>query len=249
MPGKKLDDIEAILSAADPQLGRLIKMVVPRKWASRDPNKQLCLQLRSAGQRSIISQQLSVKKLPRRFSENSAKHSTTGFTPQKVKSLSPARLRTLGLSQPKARYLHNLADWFSAHGTKLEQDGLSDDDHIALLTAISGIGVWTVQMFLMFHLKRPDILPTGDLGIQKGVQFLYGFRQAPAPRTISVKRRSGTHIAASPAFIYGGRSISEFTRLSLGPPKTIAVRFAQLDARIGEKLRTKLEICEAEKSI
>jgi len=177
-------DIEAILSAADPQLGRLIKRVVAQAGIQRP--ERGCASSFEALTRSIISQQLSVKAAASIYRKFGAAISNQ-IVPEKVKKLSPARLRKLGLSRSKARYLHNLADWFSVHGRTLEQEGLSDDDHIALLTAISGIGVWTVQMFLMFHLKRPNILPTGDLGIQRGVQFLYGFKKTVAPRTIQQK--------------------------------------------------------------
>ncbi len=103
-------------------------------------------------------------------------------TPEEVLTMSDARLRAAGLSAQKTVYLKDLAQKFSdgtiAH-KKLHK--LTSEEIITTLVQVKGIGVWTVQMFLIFTLNRLDILPTGDLGVRKGFQTLYKLRALPSP--------------------------------------------------------------------
>lgn len=103
-------------------------------------------------------------------------------TPEKVLAMSVKKLRSAGLSSQKAAYLKDLAKKFSdgtvAHRTLHRR---TNDEIIAELTQVKGIGVWTVQMFLIFTLNRPDVLPTGDLGVRKGFQVVYKLRSLPSP--------------------------------------------------------------------
>ncbi len=102
------------------------------------------------------------------------------------------RLRSAGLSRQKRRYLLDLARKVSslavggAGGTlNLKRiSRLLDEEVIEQLTRVKGIGRWTAEMFLIFCLKRLDVLPVDDLGLQKAVQKAYGFRSLPAARTI-----------------------------------------------------------------
>ena len=96
-----------------------------------------------------------------------------------------ADLRAAGLSGQKVTYLRDLA----AHVAdgRLDLPSLrhkSDDEVIAAIVAVKGFGVWSAQMFLMFCLHRPDVLPTGDLGIVKGMQLVLGMKSRPAQRTM-----------------------------------------------------------------
>ncbi|HEY4682666.1 MAG TPA: DNA-3-methyladenine glycosylase [Candidatus Acidoferrales bacterium] len=97
----------------------------------------------------------------------------------------PMRLRSAGLSRQKRRYLLDLARKVSSGALDLKTiSRLPDEEVIEQLTRVKGIGRWTAEMFLIFCLKRLDVLPVDDLGLQKGVQEAYGFRSLPAARTI-----------------------------------------------------------------
>ncbi len=103
-------------------------------------------------------------------------------TPQDVLKIKTEKLRAAGLSGQKASYLKDLAAKFK-DGTidpKLFNK-MSDEEIIEHVAAVKGIGEWTAQMFLMFTLHRPDVLPTGDLGIQKGFKMLFNLRALPSP--------------------------------------------------------------------
>ncbi len=95
------------------------------------------------------------------------------------------RLRSAGLSRQKRRYLLDLARKVSNGELDLRRiSRLPDEEVIEQLTRVKGIGRWTAEMFLIFCLKRLDVLPVDDLGLQKGVKRAYGFRSLPATRTV-----------------------------------------------------------------
>lgn len=104
------------------------------------------------------------------------------LTPEGILKLSDEQLRSAGLSKQKSGYLKDLAS--KAHEglldfTKLMQ--LPDEEVIEHLTQVKGVGVWTAQMFLIFTLKRPDVLPTGDYGVQAAMKKHYRKRRLPRP--------------------------------------------------------------------
>ena len=157
----------------DARMAALIKKhPKPTFERGRDPFQSLC--------RAIVGQQLSVKAaatIHSRFVKLYKK-----VTPQAVAKTTQAKFRSVGVSNQKATYLHDLAVKF--------MDGTVDPKHFHITTdeairehliAVKGIGRWTADMFLMFTLHRPDVLPTGDLGIQKGVQKLFKLKSLPTP--------------------------------------------------------------------
>jgi len=101
-------------------------------------------------------------------------------TPEMVRAMPLGKMRGAGLSAQKASYIKDLAEKFS-DGTIRHRSlrRMESSDIIEHLTQVKGIGVWTVHMFLIFTLKRPDVLPTGDLGIRKGFQILYRLKTLP----------------------------------------------------------------------
>lgn len=106
-------------------------------------------------------------------------------TPEAVLKMHVARLRTAGLSAQKVAYIKDLARKFadgSIPHKKLHR--MSNEEITKALTAVKGVGVWTVQMFLIFTLNRPDVLPIGDLGIRRGFKIVYNLRSLPVPRTM-----------------------------------------------------------------
>jgi 3-methyladenine DNA glycosylase/8-oxoguanine DNA glycosylase len=105
--------------------------------------------------------------------------------PKELARTHPMRLRAAGLSRQKRRYLLDLARRVSSGALNLKIiSRLPDEEVIKELTQVKGIGRWTAEMFLIFCLKRPDVLPVDDLGLQKGVQKAYGSRSLPAAKTI-----------------------------------------------------------------
>ncbi len=104
------------------------------------------------------------------------------LTPEGVLKLSEEQLRAAGLSKQKLSYLRDLAAKTQLGALDFSRlADLADADVIKQLTQVKGIGVWTAHMFLMFSLRRPDILPTGDLGIQMAIRKHYRKRKLPKP--------------------------------------------------------------------
>ncbi len=102
--------------------------------------------------------------------------------PAKILALRPGRMRKLGLSTQKTAYIRDLARHTRDGRLVFEElAALSDEAVIERLTQVKGIGVWTAQMFLMFALRRHDILPTGDLGVRNAIRKAYNLAEAPTP--------------------------------------------------------------------
>lgn len=134
---------------------------------------------------AIISQQLSTKAaatIARRFDALFG----DVMTPARVAALADADLRAVGLSGQKIRYMRDLCARIEDGSLPLAHlEALPDADVVEALTQVKGIGRWTAEMFLMFRLHRPDVLPVGDLGIVKAVQRAYRLRKAPDPRRLT----------------------------------------------------------------
>ncbi len=132
--------------------------------------------------RAIIGQQLSVKAAATIFDRVLAIFGGRMPSAQELLDAGEGELRSAGLSGRKVSYLKDLAAHVVSGELELDRLGeLSDDEIIAELTAVRGLGVWTAHMFLMFHLERPDVLPVGDLGIRNAAAAAYGLDEPPAP--------------------------------------------------------------------
>jgi DNA-3-methyladenine glycosylase II len=134
---------------------------------------------------SIIGQQLSVKAaatIKKRFAEL---FGTTFPTPEQIIASDDELLKSAGLSRPKVAYIKDLAMHVLDGSILFDRFAeLSNDEILAELIAVKGIGEWTVHMFLMFCMGRLDILPTGDLGVRSGIKQLYGLDSLPTPETV-----------------------------------------------------------------
>jgi DNA-3-methyladenine glycosylase II len=134
---------------------------------------------------AIVSQQLSTKAaatIARRFD---ALFDGTP-NPAAVARVQDDQLRAVGLSTQKVRYIRDLCARIADGSLPVDSlNELSDEDVIQRLTNVKGIGRWTAEMFLMFRLHRPDVLPVGDLGIVKAVQRAYGLRKIPRPERLT----------------------------------------------------------------
>ncbi len=136
--------------------------------------------------RSIVFQQLSGASARAIFARlKAATGSDVRMTPASVCSLSEEALRRVGLSQQKSRYLHDLVEKVGAGIVDFAGlTKLSDAEVMSQLTEVKGVGVWTAQMYLLFALRRPDVLAAGDLGIRAAIKKAYRMRRPPTPKRV-----------------------------------------------------------------
>jgi DNA-3-methyladenine glycosylase II len=203
-------DVESRLARADPALGRVIAAVVARIGPQRIPPSHATPF--EALVRAIIYQSVSGKAAASIFGRLREAVSAP-LTPSKVAALRPQSLTKAGLSKAKAHSIRHLAEWFISNA-KLAKTLpiLPDDEIVEALTSISGIGPWTVNVFLIFNLGRLDVLPAADLGIRRGVELTYGLRAAATPKQVLERSRTWQPYR-SIASIY----LWQAAKLKLGP--------------------------------
>jgi len=161
---------ERALVGLDPELGRLIQAHGP---IVHEPRTNYFYSL----VRSIVGQQVSVAAAAAIFERLNG---ATGLEPARVLAKTDEELRALGLSRQKIRYIRDLATKFADNpGVYEHLERLSDADVIKELTAVTGIGDWTAQMFLMFTLVRLDVFAPDDIGLQRAMKGLYGWDTVP----------------------------------------------------------------------
>ena len=131
--------------------------------------------------RAIVGQQLSVKAARAIYGRLLERFAGRPPTPAQILADEPEELRAAaGLSRAKVTFLRSLAEHVVSGELELERlDELGDEQVAAELTAVKGIGQWSADMFLMFHLGRPDVLPVGDLGIRRAIELAYGLPELP----------------------------------------------------------------------
>jgi len=159
---------------------------------------------------SIVSQQLSVKAartIMKRFLE--LFEGTEFPTPDQILAKTIEEMRAVGLSRQKATYIQDLAVKVIEGTVRFNHlDVLSNDEVIAELTQIKGVGVWTVHMFLMFCMGRLNVLPTGDLGIKNGIYTLYDLGEKPTPEEMEeIAKKNKWHPYESAASWYVWHSL------------------------------------------
>lgn len=165
------------LRRSDPVLGGIIDRVGEYRIEFRDPDFETLV-------KSITYQQLSGRVASVIFGRLST--ATGGkITPENILKMRPSRMRALGLSGQKTEYIRDLAR-HTRDGVLVFEELAEMPDHqvIERLTEVKGIGVWTVHMFLIFALRRLDVLPTGDLGIRAAIRKAYGLAELPRPAEI-----------------------------------------------------------------
>jgi DNA-3-methyladenine glycosylase II len=135
--------------------------------------------------RSIVYQQLSGKAAATIHGRVLELIGDGEGAPKRIVDTSHDKFRAAGLSNAKANYVRNLAEHVLDGSLPVETlHELTDEEIISALTQVKGIGTWSAQMFLMFRLGRPDVLPATDLGVQKGVQRAYKLRKLPTPAQV-----------------------------------------------------------------
>jgi DNA-3-methyladenine glycosylase II len=167
------------LKRVDSVLGKIIDRVGPCKIQYAEPDFETLV-------RSIVFQQLSGKAaraIFARFKDSVGNGSR--MTSRNVLGLTSLQMQALGLSRQKAQYIRDLAERTEAGLIEFSRLAtVSDAEVVQHLTTVKGIGVWTAQMFLLFALRRPDILATGDLGIRSAIRRLYRLRKLPSPARV-----------------------------------------------------------------
>jgi DNA-3-methyladenine glycosylase II len=167
----------AHLKSADPVLAAIIARVGPYRMTYREPAFATLV-------RSIVFQQLNGKAASKIF-ERLVEAAGGELTPQALTAMTDAQYRQAGISPQKLGYLRDLAQR-TALGeidfAKLPQ--LSDVEVIEHLTRVKGVGIWTAQMFLMFALRRVNVMPTNDLGVLMAIRRHYRKRKLPKPQHV-----------------------------------------------------------------
>ena len=133
--------------------------------------------------RAIVGQQLSTKAARAINTRLNDRFGGRPPTPAEILAEDPEELRAAaGLSRAKVGFLRSLAEHVSSGELELERmNELDDDDVIAELVAVKGLGDWSAHMFLIFHLERPDVLPVGDLGVRRAIMNAYELPELPSP--------------------------------------------------------------------
>jgi len=177
------DTAYAHLLDCDPVLGAIVSEVGPLDHDGRRrgrPNDSY-----GALVRSIVGQQLSVKAAATIYGRVTELYGGSTPTPAQLIETDPEDLRAAGLSYSKAAYLRDLAERIEDGDLDLAAlPELPDKEVGEMLIQVKGLGQWTVDMFLMFHLGRPDVLPVGDLGIRRAAEQAYGLRKLPSPERL-----------------------------------------------------------------
>jgi DNA-3-methyladenine glycosylase II len=175
------------LAASDPTMAALMARVGKIDLATRlarrkeeRPNDAYGALLRA-----IVGQQLSTKAARTIYGRVLDLFDGSTPSPEQLLEADESDLRAAGLSGRKVEYIRDLASHVIEGELELERlDQLEDEEVIEEIVAVRGLGVWTAEMFLMFHLERPDVLSGGDLGIRKAVQIEYGLEEMPSPAKV-----------------------------------------------------------------
>jgi DNA-3-methyladenine glycosylase II len=176
-PSDTFERARRALMASDPRLAEVIRRTGRQRpdFTPRDPLAALV--------RALVSQQLSTKAAD--TIHKRVLQLMPSLTAGNILKVKVEDLRAAGLSGQKVAYLRDLAERVSDGRLNLASlHQKTDEEVIEAISAVKGFGRWSAQMFLMFCLHRPDVLPTGDLGIVKGMQGVLGMKRRPAVRTM-----------------------------------------------------------------
>jgi DNA-3-methyladenine glycosylase II len=165
------------LKSADPILAAIIEKIGPFRANYREPQFEAMV-------RSIVFQQLHGRAAATIY-QRLIDAAGGSVTPQSILALSEAQMRACGLSRQKLSYIRDLAERTASGEIDFARlPEMSDEDVIEHLTRVKGIGVWSAQMFLIFALRRPNVMPTGDYGVRVAIQRAYRKRKLPKPADI-----------------------------------------------------------------
>ena len=176
MTGPDYGKARRVLMRRDPALAAVIRTIGPCGMASRQRGDHF-----STLVSAIVSQQLSTRAAATIFARLTALGPGGALTTHAdLARLTDEQMRSVGLSRQKVSYMRDLSARLADGRLNLDElDALDDEQVIERLTSVKGFGRWTAEMFLMFRLHRPDVLPVGDLGIVTAMQRVYRMRKRP----------------------------------------------------------------------
>jgi DNA-3-methyladenine glycosylase II len=167
------------LKKSDPALAGVIQKVGPYRIEFREPGFDTLV-------RSIVYQQLSGKVAFVILERLRSAVPRGILTPKAILRLTPEQMRARGLSAQKTAYIRDLAERTLSGEVNFKRVvDLTDEDVVEHLTRVKGIGVWTAHMFLIFALRRPNVLPVGDLGVRAAIRKIYGLEKLPTPQEVA----------------------------------------------------------------
>ena len=182
------------LAAADPTMAALIERLgdIDIETRLRRRSEERPADAYGALLRAIVGQQLSTKAERTIYGRILELFDGRTPAPEQLLEAEEADLRSAGLSGRKVEYIRDLASHVIDGELELDRlEQLSDEEAIEEIVAVRGLGLWTAEMFLIFHLERPDVLSGGDLGIRKAIQVEYGLEEMPTPtRVLEIGRAS-----------------------------------------------------------
>ncbi len=194
------------LAAGDPTMAALIERVGEIDIATRlkRRSEERPADAYGALLRAIVGQQLSTKAARTIYGRILELFDGSTPAPERLLEADEAELRAAGLSGRKVEYVRDLAGHVIEGELELERlTELSDAEVIEEIVAVRGLGVWTAEMFLIFHLERPDVLSGGDLGIRKAVQIEYGLEEMPTPaRVIEIGEPWSPHRSLASLYLW-----------------------------------------------
>jgi DNA-3-methyladenine glycosylase II len=182
--GTDLDEARAALAASDPAMAELIERLGERSAETRrrgmpKPDAYGALL------RAIVGQQLSAKAARTIHERVLALFDGKTPSPEQLLAVPEDDLRGAGLSGRKVSYIRDLASHVISGELELDRlEALDDEEVIEEIVAVRGLGRWSAEMFLIFHLERPDVLAGGDLGIRKAVQLIHDLEEMPSPEQV-----------------------------------------------------------------
>ncbi len=181
---RTLKAARAELAASDPAMAKLIERLGDRSAAKRrrgapKPDAYGALL------RTIVGQQLSAKAARTIYERVLSIYGGVTPSPKQILATDETDLRGAGLSGRKVSYIRDLAAHVQSGELELDRlEQLSDEEVIEEISAVRGLGRWSAEMFLIFHLERPDVISGGDLGIRKAIQNELGMEEMPTPSEV-----------------------------------------------------------------
>jgi DNA-3-methyladenine glycosylase II len=183
----RLTKAQSALTGVDPVLGGLIAEIGPLSVAERERRRSTQRPQDAFGAlvRTIVGQQLSTRAARTIHGRLLDVFGGRTPTPKELAAASEEDLRAAGLSGRKVTYLRDLAGHVLDGTLELDRLGeLGDEEVIEEIVAVRGLGRWSAEMFLIFHLQRPDVISGGDLGIRRAIQLAYGLESMPKPEEV-----------------------------------------------------------------
>ena len=200
------------LAATDPTMAAVVERVgkIDLETRLKRRSEERPADAYGALLRAIVGQQLSTKAARTIYGRVLDLFDGSTPTPEQLLEADETDLRAAGLSGRKVEYVRDLASHVIEGELELDRlDQLPDEEVIEEIVAVRGLGVWTAEMFLLFHLERPDVLSGGDLGIRKAIQVEYGLDEMPTPtQVVEIGERWRPHRSLASLYLWESLAIA-----------------------------------------